>query len=99
MDRCQSTNVYKHKETAPVLYVIPVSSVMGLLPLVPVGKRGTILLDMRENQLIFSGLSVIKQRTAMTVVSGGTSTAGPWDGKPNNSAINNETSKRTFCNF
>jgi hypothetical protein len=42
-------------------------------------------LTCEESQRIFSALSVIKQRTAATVAGGGTSTAGPWDGEPNNS--------------
>ena len=45
--------------------------------------------------MIFPGLSVIKQRTAVTVVDGGgTSAAGLWDGEPispNNSGKNNDS--------
>ena len=40
--QCQSTIVYEGREQAQVLYVIPVSSILGRLPLVPVGATGTI---------------------------------------------------------
>jgi hypothetical protein len=43
VDQCQSTIVYEHSEQAQVLYVIPVSSILGHLPLVPVGATGTII--------------------------------------------------------
>ena len=42
LDQCQSTIVYERSEQAQVLYVIPVSSILGCLPLVPVGATGTI---------------------------------------------------------
>ncbi len=45
---CQSTIVYEHCESAQVLYVIPVSSILGRLPLVPVSNTGTIPYEMRR---------------------------------------------------
>jgi hypothetical protein len=42
---------------------------------------------------------VIKQRTAVMVVGGGTSTAGPWDGEPNNSGKDSESIERELCDF
>jgi hypothetical protein len=44
-DRCQSTIVYARHETAHMLYVIPVSSILERLPL-PVGTTGTIPINM-----------------------------------------------------
>ena len=38
VDRCQSAIVYERREQSQVLYVIPVSSILGRLPLVPVGQ-------------------------------------------------------------
>jgi hypothetical protein len=38
---CQSTIVYDLSESAQVLYVIPVSSILGWLPHIPVGKAGS----------------------------------------------------------
>ena len=37
VDQCQSAMIYERQEQAQVLYVIPVSSILGRLPLVPVG--------------------------------------------------------------
>ena len=47
-NQCQSATVYERREQAQVLYVIPVSSVLGCLPLVPVGANGTIPFAMRR---------------------------------------------------
>ncbi len=41
LDACWSTIVYERHESAQVWYVIPVSSILGRLPLVPVGNTGT----------------------------------------------------------
>ena len=46
--QCQSKIVYECREQAQVLYVIPVSSILGRLPLVPVGATGTIPFAMRR---------------------------------------------------
>ncbi len=48
-------------------------------------RQGRYRLTCEESQRLFPGLSVIKQKTAVTVVGDGTSTAGPWDGEPNKS--------------
>ena len=45
-DKCQSAIVYERREQAQVLYVIPLSSILGRLPLVPVGRTGTIPFEM-----------------------------------------------------
>jgi hypothetical protein len=44
----QSTIVYERHEKSQVLYVIPVSSILGRLPLVPLGETGTIPFEMRK---------------------------------------------------
>ena len=53
VDQCQSAIVYERREQAQVLYVIPVSSVLGRLPLVPVGANGTIPFAMRRESADF----------------------------------------------
>jgi hypothetical protein len=53
--QCQSAIVYERREQAQVLYVIPVSSILGRLPLVPVGATGTIPLAMRREAADFPG--------------------------------------------
>ena len=53
VDQCQSAIVYERREQAQVLYVIPVSSVLGRLPLVPVGVNGTTPFAMRRESADF----------------------------------------------
>jgi hypothetical protein len=55
VDTCQSTIVYERSEQSQILYVIPVSSILGRLPLVPVGQTGTIPspLEMRRESADF----------------------------------------------
>jgi hypothetical protein len=60
VDACQSTIVYERRESAPVLYVVPVSSILGPLPLVPVGDTGTIPFQMRGESADFPGTSCDK---------------------------------------
>ena len=53
LDQCQSAMIYERREQAQVLYVIPVSSVLGRLPLVPVGANGTIPFAMTRESADF----------------------------------------------
>ena len=57
LDQCQSAIVYERRETKQVLYVIPVSSILGRLPLVPVGATGT-----RISRLSWSFLRQIREQ-------------------------------------
>ncbi len=57
---CQSTIVYEHRESAQVLYVFPVSSILGRLPHVPVGDTGTIPFQMQGESADFPGASCDK---------------------------------------
>lgn len=92
MDECQSTIVYERREQSQVLYVIPVSSILGRLPLVPLGETGTIPFDMRRESADFPGAACDKSHnsgpSAAMVVGGCTLTAGPSHGGTSNS--NNE---------
>jgi len=40
--------LYERKQNQQVLYVIPISSILGKLPLIPVGDTGTIPFSMRD---------------------------------------------------
>ncbi len=62
LDACQSTIVYERSESAQVLYVIPVSSILGRLPIVPVGNTGTIPYEMRREAADFPGASSDKTK-------------------------------------
>ena len=55
--QCQSAKIYERREQAQVLYVIPVSSILGPVPLVPVGATGTIPFAMRRESADFPGAS------------------------------------------
>jgi hypothetical protein len=55
VDQCQSAIVYERREQAQVVYVIPVYSILGRLPLVPVGATGTIPFAMRRESADFPG--------------------------------------------
>ncbi len=55
LDQCQSAFLYERHEQAQVLYVIPVSSILGRLPLVPVGATGTIPFTMHREAADFPG--------------------------------------------
>jgi hypothetical protein len=55
LDQCQSAIVYERREQAQVLYVIPVSSILGRLPLVPVGETETIPFAMQQESADFPG--------------------------------------------
>ena len=41
--------LYERKQNQQVLYVIPISSILGKLPLIPVGDTGTIPFSMRDS--------------------------------------------------
>jgi hypothetical protein len=72
LDQCQSAIGYERREQAQALYVIPVSFILGRLPLVPVGATATIPFASVEKRLTFPELSAINQQTVVMVVGGGT---------------------------
>ena len=48
LDQANGTMLYERKQNQQVLYVIPISSILGKLPLIPVGDTGTIPFSMRD---------------------------------------------------
>ncbi len=52
--------MYKRSEQSQVLYVIPVSSILGRLPLVPLGDTGTIPFEMQKESADFLGAACDK---------------------------------------
>ena len=48
LDQDNGTMLYERKQNQQVLYVIPISSILGKLPLIPVGDTGTIPFSMRD---------------------------------------------------
>ncbi len=63
-DTCQSTIVYERRESAQVLYIVPISSILGCLPLVPVRSTGTIPFQMRRESADFPGAACDKSKDA-----------------------------------
>ncbi len=45
--------MYEHKQDNQVFYVFPVESILGKLPVVPVGDTGTIPYSMRQHAVDF----------------------------------------------
>jgi hypothetical protein len=64
VDSHQSSTIYERREQAQVLYVITVSSILGRLPVVPVGEKGTIPYDMRRESSDFPGASCDKSQNS-----------------------------------
>ena len=60
--KCQSAIVYERRKQAQVVYVIPVSSILGRLALVLVGATGTIPFDMRKESADFPGAACEKTK-------------------------------------
>jgi hypothetical protein len=55
LDQCNSKIVYERRMQSQVLYVVPITSILGRLALVPVGDTGTIPFSMRKQTRDFSG--------------------------------------------
>ncbi len=71
LDTCQSTIAYKPRESERVFYAVPVPSILGRLPLVPVGSTGTVPFEMRRESADFPGAACDKSKD--TGLSWGTS--------------------------
>ena len=55
IDRVNSAMVYQRKSNQQVLYVLPITSILSKLPLIPVGDTGTIPFSMRGEAADFDG--------------------------------------------
>ncbi len=64
VDDCQSSIIYEHREQAQVLYVIPVSSILGRFLVVPVGEKGTVPFELRRELADFPGASCDKSQNS-----------------------------------
>ncbi len=53
--KCESTIIYERRLQSQVMYVIPITSILGRLALVPVGETGTIPYSMRKEASSFPG--------------------------------------------
>ena len=57
LDQCNSRLIYEHSMQSQVLYVVPITSILGRLALVPVGAAGTIQFSMHKETGTFPGAS------------------------------------------
>ena len=55
LDKCDSKIIYERQMQSQVLYVVPITSILGRLALVPVGETGTIPFSMRNERSDFPG--------------------------------------------
>ncbi len=70
--------VYELDYKNPVLYVIPIQSILGKLPVVPVGDTCTILYHLRNT---FSGAPGDRRKVLAMDARCGSSTRGLWVGR------------------
>ncbi len=70
---CRSCIVYERRPDNQVFYVLPVVSILGKLPVVPVGETGTIPYCMRQHEENVVGAAFGQ----VTEAGGGISTLGP----------------------
>ncbi len=64
LNKCQSNIIYKHWDRAQALFVIPVSSILWHLLLVPVGPTGTISFEIGRESADFLGAARDKAKQA-----------------------------------
>ena len=57
LDRANSKMIYERKANQQVLYVLPITHILGKLPLVLVGDKGTFPHSMRGESAEFPGAS------------------------------------------
>ncbi len=78
----RSRIVYERQPDNQVFYVLPAESILGKLPVVPVGDTGRIPYCMRQHAEDFV-CAAFDTRGAVTEAGGGISTRGPWAGYSN----------------
>jgi hypothetical protein len=57
IERADSKMIYERKPSSPVLYVLPITHILGKLPVVPVGDTGTFPHSMRGESAEYDGAS------------------------------------------
>ena len=74
---CRFRIVYKRRTNNQVFYVLPVESILGKLPVVPVGDTGAIPYCMRQHAEDFVGAAFDTREGGGDGTGGGISTRGP----------------------
>ena len=63
LDNIGSKLVYERKENQQVLYVVPITSILGRLALVPAGDTGTIPYSMRSEFALYPAVTRVPHVT------------------------------------
>ncbi len=79
-----------------VLYVVPITSILGRLALVPVGDTGTIPFSMRTEKTDYPG-AIPKGAGDAIDGPGGTSTVLPSSGPLGHKPVNHKNSPYLLC--
>jgi hypothetical protein len=74
LDKCDSKIIYERRMQSLVLYVVPISSILGRLALVSVGDTGTIPFSMCHEKPDFDGATCDSRMALVTGIYGGMST-------------------------
>ena len=78
LDQFDSKIVYKRSMQCQVLYVVPITLILGRLALVPVGDTGTIPFSMHKQTREYPEAHHATPRMVLvTAIDGGASTATP----------------------
>ena len=72
LDKCDSKIIYERRMQSQVLYVVPITSILGRLALVPVGDTGTIPFSMRNEKTTILARYAIPKGAQVTAIDGGT---------------------------
>jgi hypothetical protein len=64
LDNCDSKIIYEQRMQSQVLYVVPITSILGRLALVPVGDTGTIPFSMLNEKTDYPGAICDSKRGA-----------------------------------
>ena len=77
LDKCDSKIIYEQHMQSLVLYVVPISSILGRLALVPVGDTGTIPSPCTMRNQTLMAQPATQRMALVTGIDGGTSTVMP----------------------
>ena len=97
LDQCELSKIYKWKFQSQVFYVIPVSSVLGRLPVIPVGEQELFRILCAVTRRTFLERPLIQRNTHQSAADSGTSTLGPQDSCSVNATLNVNAPPYVIC--
>ena len=81
LDQANRTMLYECRQNKQILYLTPISSILGKLPLVPMGDTATVPFCMQDGLHEVDGLTVTQSLTKAMDADSGTSILGPYYGQ------------------